>query len=103
MRYARTFDIPEDGASMIIDSLPSNTQDRLLFLEAEDHLLIGPKSVAEIVDCYGYFLWMYNMSQEELVHNGGNIGLDFDKNEVKERLEAVTKILAKGAMKIPNQ
>ncbi len=102
IRYARSFPIPEGSRVLnLLRGMPSNTADRLLFLEAEDLLSINPREVSDLNDCYGYFLWLYHQSQEKLEHNGNESVLPFDKHEVKSRLESMGKIMERGILKIP--
>lgn len=88
IRYIRS-----KNDSTLIGSLPTNIVEKFLRLEAESLTALSQGSVADVVDSYKYFLWLYHKSQFKFRENGSR-ELEFDKNEVNERIEALSKILS---------
>lgn len=75
-----------------LDDYPTNTVDRLHFLETEDLTGLTHSEIADLADNYKWFLWVYHQGQE-------NWRLDkqtetrFDKEDGKHRLEDTLKII----------
>ena len=65
-------------------NLPSNTAERISFLSSEKILPLRSSDVTKLIDCYNYFLWSYNSSQENLVINNAS-ETRFDITEVFDR------------------
>lgn len=74
--------------------LPSNTVDRFLMLEAEGLTRLSHGQFRDIVDAYKYFLWLYHSSQFNF--KNGSTSTQFDKSQVRERIDALDKILEGG-------
>lgn len=76
----------------LFTTLPTNTEDKLLFFEEEKILSLTRAQAAELADNYNYFLWEYNKAQENMnFYNEKQT--PFDKIEVKDRLASIREIL----------
>ncbi len=81
----------EDELSFALN-LPANISDRIYFLYCCPDYKLGNFETEEIIDSYKYFLKQYHKSQRNL-HDYNQFETDFDKQEVKERIEGVNRIL----------
>ena len=83
----------------LITGLPPNIEDR--FYELENLGLSGlpNNQVVELIDNYKFFLWMYHLSQSKYKQEGHK-EMGFDRQEVKERINSISKILDKGIIKM---
>ncbi len=76
----------------ILTSLPTNTEQRLYTLAAYRGLNLGDSETKSLVDVYSYFVWAYNLSQHHFQKDGVT-ELEFDKQDVKNRLDELIGIL----------
>ncbi len=97
MVYYRSRPKPEEDR--LILSLPKAISERLLFLEDSKLTVADYSGIRELSDCYNFFLWLYNTSQE-VSYNHGQTVIGFDQKQVKERLGIVRKILSNPLLKI---
>ncbi|MGM5481902.1 MAG: hypothetical protein ACQESF_00425 [Nanobdellota archaeon] len=61
---------------------------KLNYLRVRDMLSVSDKNFNDITDCYKYFLWGYHVS-ESCYHDKGQKQTQFDKNEMRDRLDFV--------------
>ncbi len=94
--YYRRIEKPEEND--LILRLPANTTDKILYLETEGLLQASPLQVADLVNCYNHFLWLYHCSQEES-QQANRLDCTFNVKDVRERLAAIDIILKDGIMK----
>lgn len=85
--------IDEDANSYLdmVYHFPTNTVERLHFLEVENLSGLSHQEVEILSDCYKYFLWQYHLSQEKW-RTEGEKRTQFDTKEVQERLKDTIKI-----------
>jgi len=83
-----------------INSMPNNTEERIYFFEAERMLNLSQTETSDLVNSYKFFLWFYHLSQWEHRNNEKTrIDASPFKNEIKERIESLDKILSKSLIK----
>lgn len=74
--------------------LPRNTSERLYSMQSEGMLRLNNTEVRDLVNCYNYFVWAYNLAQE-MYQNRGQVKLELPGNEVRERMDVITKLSVK--------
>lgn len=81
------------GASTeLITVLPKNTADKLRTAEVLGWSKVKNGQLAELVDCYEWFLWNYHKSQWSQRHHNQEM-IVIDRDEMRERLDATIHIL----------
>lgn len=93
MRKIRNKDFDLD----LLDHMPQNTVDRILFFETEGKAKLPHQKIESLVDNYMFFLWQYHLAQENWrIDRKKETG--FDKIEVKERLKDLTSLVESGIL-----
>lgn len=74
---------------------PTNTVERILTLESEGLTKLSHEQVAELVDTYKFFLWLFHLSQFNFKEKQ-QTETSFDRQEVSERIKSLERILTNG-------
>ena len=83
----------------IIKYLPCDTKSRFMYFESESLSNLSKSEISDIVDSYMYFLWNYHVSQW-IAEKSGVTETEFDRSEVRERINSLNRILSKPVLKI---
>lgn len=97
IKFSRASDY--ESARLLLRNSPTNTSDKIFAFEAEGISNLSHQETSDLANNYSYFLWAYTASQEWHTFKGDD-RLTFDKQEVKERLKSVDKIMKKDILKI---
>lgn len=81
----------------LMDHLPQNTVDRILFFETEGKVKPAHQKIESLVDNYKFFLWQYHLAQENW-RTEEKKETAFDKAEVRERLNDLVGIVESGIL-----
>lgn len=80
----------ENGLQIITDC-PAHTADKLSYLHDMGALHGTSADADELSEHYGYFLWQYHRSEFAYAQNRSRI-IEFDRNEVRDRVAEVVKL-----------
>lgn len=85
------------GALMILDEMPTPTIEKLEYMNDTGIIGISRDGVSEASECYLRFLQLYHLS--EWMAGKGKDEMEFDPQEARSRIEALTRLLEGGIIK----
>jgi hypothetical protein len=92
MAYTRR--VNQDRGLTLLVRMPTNTEEKISYLYSEGFLNLTQKKADDLTDCYNYFLWAYNNTQDKYRLRRETTSV-FDKKEVTERTKLLLSILDK--------
>jgi len=97
IKYFTTQD--KEKSFKMLENLPKNTEEKLRYLWVKELSSFTQGEINDLIDNYLFFLYQYHISQEAFKLKNRNI-VEFDKNEVKKRLDDLVLLMAKPFIKV---
>lgn len=93
VQLARTCSDPKE-VERVIAKMPTPTVEKFGHLHDAGIINMAISDISEVVDCYITFLQLYHIS--ERMAKSGQTTTEFDKQEAKERIDAILRIIGSG-------